>query len=333
MVVISHVAIYSIPGRMKSLLFTLGATGVNIFFVISGFLITLLLIDEQQRTKRIEYKRFYIRRTLRIFPAYYFLLCTYLILQGFHFIYLSPSSWLTSFTYTKYSNWETDWLTSHAWSLSIEEQFYLLWPWVFKLGPKYRQLISTTLIVLAPIFRAITASYPISWINDLTPFVRIDAIAVGCTFAINKTKILVLLQRRWTKTFIISLALLIIIALIQSRWVKMNYGSLWAAFGTPHGSVANLSIATVMMYSIFGPKKHWFQLLNSKVMVYIGILSYSIYLWQQFFISNLNYWITTFPQNLLFLFLTALFSHYIIEKPFLKKKEKYSNQTDEVRSE
>ena len=108
-----------------------GQLGVNVFFVISGFLITSLLLQEEAKTKRVSLKNFYIRRTLRIFPAYYFLLLVYFILQLLGYIHISNQAWLTSVTYTKYFNWSADWYTRHAWSLSIEEHFYILWPLIF----------------------------------------------------------------------------------------------------------------------------------------------------------------------------------------------------------
>ncbi len=81
-----------------------GALGVNIFFVISGFLITSLMLIEEANTETVSLKNFYIRRTLRIFPAYYFLILVYFLLQLGGIISISNASWLTAITYTKYFN-------------------------------------------------------------------------------------------------------------------------------------------------------------------------------------------------------------------------------------
>ena len=105
-----------------------GNFGVNVFFVISGFLITTLLTNEENKNNKISLKNFYVRRVLRIFPAYYFLLLVYFVLQLLNYIQIDPAAWLTAITYTKYFNWSLDWYTAHAWSLSIEEHFYLFWP-------------------------------------------------------------------------------------------------------------------------------------------------------------------------------------------------------------
>jgi peptidoglycan/LPS O-acetylase OafA/YrhL len=94
--------------------------------------------------------------------------------------------------------------------------------------------------------------------------------------------------------------------------------------GTTSGIIANLSIAIIMFYSVFGPKGLWFKFLNLRLLNFIGILSYSIYLWQQFFICKSSNWFTQFPQNIFILFAFAFSSHYIIENPFMKLKTRFS---------
>src|SRR5580692_6717505 len=96
--------------------FLSGRFGVNVFFVISGFLITYLLMKEEDKTGTVSLKDFYIRRVLRIFPAYYFLLLVYFILQELGYIHISHEAWLTALTYTKYLNYLHEYYTSHAWS-------------------------------------------------------------------------------------------------------------------------------------------------------------------------------------------------------------------------
>ncbi len=303
-----------------------GHLGVNVFFVISGFLITSLLLKEEMQWKTISLKNFYIRRTLRIFPAYYFLLLVYFILQLFNFIHIEKSSWLTAITYTKYFNWYSDWVTAHAWSLSIEEHFYLFWPLLFKSGVKIRKWTPVILIILVPIIRTFAYFYPTVLFNDLSIFTRIDAIAMGCLFALYKKDILKIITPHWSKVFIISFLILFSLRyfpLIADK-IHLGFSFIFTPLGLTHGTIANLLISLIMMYSIFGPQKAWFKMLNLPVLNYIGLLSYSLYLWQQIFISGSKYWITKFPQNLIFLFLMAMFSYYLIEKPFLKLKKKFS---------
>jgi peptidoglycan/LPS O-acetylase OafA/YrhL len=121
-------------------IFSRGEEGVSLFFVISGFLITTILLREQSTTGGISLKRFYLRRTLRIFPLYYALLALYAILVA---VIESHSAAGDQFwrnlpyflTYT--SNWFVTLgadrvIFFFAWSLATEEQFYFFWPWVVK---------------------------------------------------------------------------------------------------------------------------------------------------------------------------------------------------------
>ena len=301
-----------------------GQLGVNVFFVISGFLITSLLLQEEQRTFTISLKKFFIRRTIRIFPAFYFLLLVYLVLQVCGYIYINKSSWLTAFTYTKYFNWQLEWFTAHAWSLSIEEHFYILWPLVFLLGPKIRKNVTIAFIIMVPIVRIYLFLYPVSWMNELTIFTRIDAIATGCLFALYKDEIIEKISQYWNRVFYLSALCLFFLRSFPIVASKVHLGFLFIPLGRTHGTIANFTIGLIMMYSVFGPKGLWFKFLNLKVLNYIGILSYSIYLWQQLFISKLDYWPVKFPQNLVFLGIMSVFSYNIIEKPFLKLKYRFS---------
>jgi peptidoglycan/LPS O-acetylase OafA/YrhL len=101
-----------------------GSLGVRFFFVISGFLITWLLLQEQAKHGVISLKHFYLRRALRILPVYFL----YLFVLGFLTHYSQPASdWLTNLTFTTNYFWPPE-PTAHLWSLGVEEQFYLLWP-------------------------------------------------------------------------------------------------------------------------------------------------------------------------------------------------------------
>lgn len=302
-----------------------GHLGVNIFFVISGFLITSLMLQEQTATNGISLKNFYIRRTLRIFPAYFFLLLVYFILQCFGYIQISNASWLTAITYTKYFNWQLDWYTAHAWSLSIEEHFYIFWPLIFLGGERFRKRAAIFLILVVPFIRLYLHYYYFSmeWINDLRIFTRIDAIAMGCLFALYKDRILRSLSKHWAKIFYFSVIILCILRYLPPLADKVHLGIIFTFLGATHGSVANILIGFIMMYSVFGPKGIWYKILNFKIINYIGMLSYSIYLWQMLFIYDTPAWYNQFPLNVFCLILAALGSYYLIEKPFLKLKSRF----------
>ncbi|MBS1756727.1 MAG: acyltransferase [Bacteroidetes bacterium] len=302
-----------------------GYLGVNVFFVISGFLITSLLLEENKKKQTISLKNFYIRRTLRIFPAYYFFLLILFALQLANVIHIGDSSWLTAITYTKYFNWNLDWVTAHAWSLSIEEHFYLFWPLVFSLGNKIRKRAAFALVLLVPVIKLCLYYHPITWMNDLTIFKRIDAIAIGCLIALYKNKLLQIFKPYFKTFFYLSIAgiyLLIYLPSINGK-LHLHLDFLIMLLGSTYGTIANLFIGIILLYSVFGHQGLWFRLLNSKLLNYIGLLSYSLYLWQQLFISTPKYWATSFPQNIILFFIVAIFSYHCIEQPFLKLKDKF----------
>ena len=307
-----------------------GNLGVNVFFVISGFLITTLLSEEYRKKQTISLRNFYIRRTLRIFPAYYFYLFVLFILQINNLVSVGgSSSWLSAITYTKYFNWKLDWVTAHAWSLSIEEHFYLFWPLLFLLGDKIRKNAAMVLVLLVPVIKLCLYFHPITWMNELTIFKRIDSIAIGCLTALYKDELLTVLKPYFKASFYLSVLgiyFLIYLPTISSK-LNVNLDFVIMLFGSTYGTLANVLIGIILLYSVFGHQGLWFRLLNSKILNYIGLLSYSIYLWQQLYISGYKYWITSFPQNVFFVFVTAIFSYHCIEQPFLRLKEKFQKRS------
>lgn len=106
-----------------------GGLGVSVFFVISGFLITSLLLKEEGQNGSISLRSFYVRRFFRIVPPFYAYLSCLLLLSVLGWISVGRGSFLAALCFVKdYNYLTTDWWTVHSWSLSIEEQFYLLWP-------------------------------------------------------------------------------------------------------------------------------------------------------------------------------------------------------------
>lgn len=311
--------------------FSDGQLGVNVFFIISGFLITSLLLKEKKATHTVSLKKFYVRRILRIFPALYFLLLFYFVLQMMGLLQFSMVSWLSSLTYTKFLT-KGDTYTAHLWSLSVEEWFYLIWPFIFLYASeKNQKRLLFSIMFIVPILRGVghvyntKSSYDIAALSDFSLLTRGDALSIGCLLAIYKDKIIFLISRRWNTYFISSLILLFLLSFPQYLLEKIHFNFLAGLLGGHSGCIANICISVIVMYSIYAPQKWWYHFLNCHIMEYIGILSYSIYLWQQFFTpKEQNWWPTHIPQNIFFIFGAALFSYYVIEKPFLKLKSRFS---------
>lgn len=119
---------------------------------------------------------------------------------------------------------------------------------------------------------------------------------------------------------IVTLMALFALATLTHFGLKSILKPIFITIGGTHGTIANLLIGVILIYSIHFKKGWWHKLLNHKIVVYIGRLSYSLYLWQQLFIHDSTAWYTSFPINLLFIAICALGSYYFIEKPFLKLK-------------
>jgi len=324
-------AVFDMPFNPLVRLLVDGQFGVNVFFVISGFLITALLLKEEYKFGRIALKQFFIRRMLRIFPAYYFLLLVYFCISHFSYISISTTSWLSAITFTKYFTKMEDWYTYHTWSLSVEEHFYLIWPFVFILGLKVRKIFAFITLCIPIILRILVYNYPISWLNELTIFIRIDAISIGCLVALYQQEIIESVKYHWNILLWGSISIILLVPYANGLAKRMDIGSIFVPFGISNGLFANVCIAVIMVCSVFGPKQTmWFRFLNSTVMNSIGILSYSLYLWQQFFIVKTSYWINQFPQNIGLTIFAACFSYFIVEKPFLRLKSKFAPRKSTV---
>ena len=124
------------------LMFHFGPFGVEVFFVISGFIITTLLLNEEHSHGFVSIKGFYIRRAFRIWPAAYAYLLVVAVLAWNHVISVAPHHFFYAGTFLMNHVQEMNWFTAHFWSLAIEEQFYVLWPIVFLLTARRGRLIS-----------------------------------------------------------------------------------------------------------------------------------------------------------------------------------------------
>ncbi len=314
-----------------------GALGVNVFFIISGFLITTLLIKERENTGRISFKNFYLRRTIRIFPAYYFLLLVYVVLQLNGLMHLNARDWLSDVTYTKQFFPNGDNETGHLWSLSVEEVFYLIWPIVFIKSKRYSVPIIWFLISIITIARMFQYTYPIPELVN-TIFSTGDSLLIGCLFAINYNKIVSFVSRMGNWNILLFPAIMFSIYIFAHLYylssVNLNHTRSFfnlSVFQTLSysllgniGLLTNLLIGLMIVYSI-NLKSLWSRFLNLPVLEYFGKLSYSLYLWQQLFTQDKNAFHKIPSLALvLFIFLAACFSYYLIEKPFIRLKVRYA---------
>ncbi len=301
-----------------------GNLGVKVFFVISGFLITTLLMNEQSARGRISLTKFYARRAIRIFPAFYTYIAAMLLAEKAHFIVLPHGDVLHAVTYTMNFHHERGWYLNHLWSLSVEEQFYLLWPATLALVSRRRalQLAGATLVV-APMIRLVMwlGGAPISAFTREFQAVA-DVLATGCVLAgahhwLGRQKSYMALLAS-PLFFFVPGALLGVAFASYLVWPMLFY--------VVGQSVSNVAIAIAVDRGVrmgSSGAVGWF--LNWRPVVFVGVLSYSLYLWQEPFLNPMtDAWVATFPQNILFVVVGTLASYYLIETQALRLRGKVS---------
>ena len=296
--------------------------GVNVFFVISGYLITLLLLREERRHGSISLRDFYARRVLRIFPAFY----TYLAVVGVLALLglvrdMPPHDYIASALYLRNIVGRAQ-VTQHLWSLSLEEQFYLIWPSVVVLVAARRRLGVLGLAVAAftayRFFLLATGRTTFGRIYT-RPDQRMDTILIGCGLALLaggprfERLSRAVLERGW-------FAAATVVALIG--WLcrpPIPYlDAVW--FTTTAALTALLAHWLIRNADAPGPR-----LLQRPAMLFVGRLSYSLYLWQQMFLVVRTPEIDAvrrFPIDLVLTVACALASYYVVERPFLRLKDR-----------
>jgi peptidoglycan/LPS O-acetylase OafA/YrhL len=290
-----------------------GALGVQIFFVISGFLITSLLLTEKARTGTISLSLFYARRTLRIFPPFYVFLGVLAVCKYWGGFHLQWSNLLAAAVYTMNYVSNGVWITGHIWSLSVEEQFYLVWPLALKLAGRKRALrLAATLAVASPLF--CLALYLMNGdaatrASKFFPLIA-DSIAWGCMLAgglgwlRQRARLFRQFGARWG-----DLVLLALPALDLGRSHPRVH------FAVTETALNACVCFLVIRYTQF-PAGFAARILNHPCVAFAGRLSYSLYLWQQLFTDRFGATILqSFPLNIACALACALLSYYAIEKP------------------
>jgi peptidoglycan/LPS O-acetylase OafA/YrhL len=286
--------------------------GVVVFFVISGFLITGLLLSETASKGRVSLARFYARRTLRLFPACYVYLAVVSALWVAGVVRLTERDLWHAATYTSNFISKPSWELGHLWSLSVEEQFYLLWPCVFiALTPRRAVGAAAAVVALGPVARVVAwfAGAPYKDL-ELFPLVA-DSLAIGCLLAMARHRLEA--QPTYLQLFrpVYSLGILALI-LVMNRY--RSYSPVWV-LGT---SVINIGIAILVHRSVYRSGDWVGRMFNWRPVVLVGTISYSLYLWQQLFLNrHSDLWINGFPQNLAFAIAAAIASYVLLEKPLL----------------
>jgi peptidoglycan/LPS O-acetylase OafA/YrhL len=293
--------------RPDILFFTqFGALGVDVFFALSGLLITKLLLEEHDRTGDIDLRAFYVRRCFRVvLPCYLYMAFLYAssLVQN----HLELASGFLFFR--NYLSEDYSFYTIHLWSLAVEEHFYLLWPPILVLATAKRgREVAMWLSVVCGLWRIVSAEFLPSVASFATAQFRtdyrLDTLLWGCVAAFILHESYDHLKRLltplvWAGILVAYLLCLLFYSPLTRLWMPMLIPLLIA--GTVTHSGWKLS-----------------RILELLPMRWVGQVSYSLYLWQLVFLvttSHSPFWWQHFPVNLFLAFLVATLSYYFVESP------------------
>jgi peptidoglycan/LPS O-acetylase OafA/YrhL len=331
-VVVYHFGLEFIPGGM----------GVLAFFVLSGFLITWLLLKEFDKSNSISLKSFYTRRSLRIFPAFYvywLLVVGLLLLRGREVPW--PQATASFFYVCNYYHAFVGHLSTgfaHTWSLGVEEQFYLFWPLAFLLLQRSRFDTARSLTLLIPLFWVHRLLLQFVWrVKEVYIYeafdARADHLLVGCLLAIALRR--KLKPGLWQSLCAHPALGLIPVALLALSAVAAQHSSV-VYRNTIGFMIDPLLVAVLIVQLIAFSNTTLWGWMNWGWLRYLGRISYSTYLYQELLTYPLKQRLSALPVPLQLLatvagiVLAASLSYFVVERPFLKLKDRLSQKAHEA---
>jgi hypothetical protein len=343
---------------IHSHLCSFGWVGVQMFFVLSGFLITRILVSDSCQNLKGYLLRFYWRRGLRIWPVYFGFLTVCIIA---YFLIKIPEStptawpWLVTFTYN-FGRFLPGFADSnyygHFWTLCVEEQFYLVWPFaVFFLSPIALRRVVIAMVVAGPVVRFVSGFCLGAWLETPAqiakavhslPTSHLDAFAFGALLTMLPTKLGEWLKWRAMKVFFAMLAVTVIAGLthafilktngLEPAWLALGYGGMADYFQYTWTYTLLNATSAALIFCALQPTilQRW---LTWPWLLHIGKISYGLYVFHLplMHISH-SIWPASYhsPQGLTrfasyFLVALALstLSYRIFEKRFLGLKDSF----------
>ncbi len=344
LVVINHLGVseYFKSGsylRENVYYFFSGAAGVTIFFAISGFLITTLILNEIKETGKFNIKYFFIRRFLRLIPPvipFFILLFIFMKLdyvRDTSIGLLASIFYLFNFVPKAKICWSAE--LSHTWSLAVEEQFYIIWALIFN----YFNALTRNKIIFFLLALCIITSYTLplmsiqlhgkKYLLDNIFFVTrwtipaIGPILLGALFAsLNHTN-WKNIQRKFNEKKYAFLSLCVFFSPFYLPHVLMPLINLF------HG----LGAVLILLWIANNQESSLIKKLEWKPIKYIGTISYGIYIWQGFFVRtgpNLmpKTWVHEYPQNVILTLFVAILSYELFEKKIAHLKNRFKTVTN-----
>jgi peptidoglycan/LPS O-acetylase OafA/YrhL len=318
LVVVGHLILFQTGSH------TIASLGVMLFFVLSGFLITGLLVNERVHHGHIDLRAFYLRRVLRLAPALACFLFAVMILIRLGLIVDVPPYELVACVFYFRNIVGRSTSLAHLWSLSLEEQFYGLWPLLIGWVKSVRRMLiyAATLTVLISIARMIAIeSRDFDYnagITYMRPWFRFDSILIGCCIALARAQCEARARRLKS------------MAERVPAWLAWSALFAWTLWGEQVSIAWYLTLqmllsALVLMQLAFAPTPALSLLFCNRLMVHAGKISYGLYLWQQLFTANpASHWgvLQRFPVNAIVALAMAELSYHFVEVKFLMLKSR-----------
>jgi peptidoglycan/LPS O-acetylase OafA/YrhL len=297
---------YSTEGAFIPSVGRLGAFGVDIFFGLSGILITSLFLHEWRATGAISLKAFYTRRVFRIFPVY-FLLLGVVAVAG---LSRGPREIVACSLFLR-NYLSGGWFTAHLWSLSVEEHFYLIWPAILVLGGIGRaRAIGAWLAIAVGFWRILEPNLDLPFPTSLyRTDLRLDALLWGAVtaFTLHDPKLREKLRKELGAWPTLVMAAVVLFCFVY-------YSNLTSMFPA-------VMIPLILAATLLHPEWIISRVLELRPIAWVGRISYSLYIWQQLFMvpgweHTTHFW-AQWPWNLA-LIPVACASYYLIERPLIR---------------
>ncbi|MGN6572659.1 MAG: acyltransferase family protein [Pseudolabrys sp.] len=295
--------------------------GVDMFFVLSGYLITRLLFAEHAASGSIALTRFYLRRYLRLTPSLLALLGAYVVFGPI--LWPQFSVWwhwrdaaLSALYVSDYGRafWNMPHIVQHTWSLGVEEHFYLIWPFavigLLRLPPRWRPAALFALYVAATAWR-------MNWYDDATDWpetyfrfdTRMSGLVLGALLATVLSKVEHMPERLANLSGVVATGALVL-ALMIGGW-RFEGAMEWTM------TLAEFAAAALLI-AASAPESWVSRLLSAPPIAAVGVLSYGIYLWHYpaaVYFRGMLPWFETVPVVLAIAFVGAAMNHLLIERP------------------
>lgn len=324
-VVFGHFLEFAGYGPLRSKIgHVMAETGVFLFFVLSGFLITGILQREKQEKGHIDFKRFYIRRALRLGPALLAFLLIIIVFNNLGLVERIRSYEFAACLFYVRNFFGKSQTLGHIWSLSLEEQFYLCWPVLLgTICRKHILPVTATLTALVAIWRGVAIHLDLfdygRGIYYVRPYFRFDSILIGAWLVVGLTTS----ERfRTTARHFAKVVPAIVLWLCLALW------SFWgeALSRSYYLTLQMLLIVAILGQLALGQTGISMEFFRNKLLRYLGRISYSLYLWQQIFlVVKTPSWglLRYFPISVGMSVLIAMLSFHVLETPALRLKQHF----------